>query len=174
MKQLCLALAFCIGILGCKNPASPSQGTLGDSGSVAIVGADSVVGQGKPVQGKVAIPDSGEVHGILGSLKDMSLEEGLSLDDFRVRLEQDRGDVHAILAGGDGTFQPEGEDFLVLKGEIKQSGFPWAAIMVLDLKQDAVFAAQYDGENKRFDQFEEEKEGLKQPAPLTTWMKKYQ
>lgn len=118
-------------------------------------------------------PDSSFVNSVLGGLKGMSLESAVEIDDFRARLEHDWGDVHSILMASEGSFADAGSGYLVAQGEIKKSGFPWAAIMIVDLRQDAVFAAQYDGENKVFNQFEEEKEGLTQPAPLTDWMKKY-
>lgn len=162
-----------LGLFGCDKPAASGTVSPSDSSEVTNGALDSSAGTSArkpkaPEDSTAVVPGDG-----LGALDGMTLETSMEMDDFRGRLEHDWGDVHNILRASGASFAPEGKDYLVMKGEVKQGGFPWAAIMVVDLKQDAVFAAQFDGENKRIDQFEEEKEGLTQPAPLSSWTKQY-
>jgi hypothetical protein len=171
------AVALTVCLWSCSQQPQQLSHGVQDSTAVRDSGATQVA---KPVRdpGRPAdLPaqDTGIAPSalFLASLNGMSLESAMEIDDFRNRLEHDWGDVHSILMSAESSFAPEGSPYLVAKGEIKQGGFTWAAILIVDLYQDAVFAAQYDGENKVFNQFEEEKEGLSQPAPLTAWTAKY-
>lgn len=178
-KTILFAVGMTLSLWACQ----PQPSHLDKAGQDSTMAGDSsAVGQvlpprstGKQVASPDAVQDTSTASGALAlrSLKGMTLAEAMEIDHFRDRLEHDWGDVHSILLSSESTFTSEEGSCLVAKGEIKQGGFIWAAILLVDLHQDAVFAAQYDGEKKIFNQFEEEKEGLLQPAPLTTWTAKY-
>jgi len=166
-----LAIAMVGGMVGCGMPSTPGGAWATDSSMVSDTGKtmDSAVDTDARIENNKVDADS--LAGDLAGLEGMNLESSMEIDDFRSRLEHDWGDVHNILRASGAEFKREGEGYLVMKGEVKQGGFPWTAILIVDLVQNAVFAAQFDGENKRIDQFEEEIEGLKQPVPLTQWVK---
>lgn len=168
----CLFLAAILAT-GCDMPSSGSGNTNLDTLAPKDTLSDSIPASGKEKRQVVGPSTTTDSAMTLMSLGGMTLESSMEIDEFRSRLEHDWGDVHGILMSSGGVFEDDGKGNLVVQGEVKQGGFTWAAIMIVDGNQDAVFAAQFDGENKRIDQFEEEKEGLKQPAPLTAWMKKY-
>jgi hypothetical protein len=179
VKTILIAAGMLLSLCACQPQPSHldkvgQDSTLtGDSGAVG--GVQPAHAPGKQAARQDSTADTTTASGALAlrSLNGMALSEAMEIDDFRDRLEHDWGDVHSILLSSESAFAPEESACLVAKGEIKQGGFIWAAILIVDLHQDAVFAAQYDGENKVVNQFEEEKEGLRQPAPLTAWTAKY-
>jgi hypothetical protein len=177
MKPFLLSAGLLLSLWACQPQPKRLDAPETDSSTVGDTTTDAqVTGTHRPVRhphdSVAATTIASSAQSLMG-LKDMSLQEAMEMDDFRGRLEHDWGDVHAILLSNESVFQQEGPTFLVAKGENKQGGFLWSAILIVDLHQDAIFAAQYDGENKVFNQFEEEKEGLQQPAPLTAWTAKY-
>jgi hypothetical protein len=176
-RTLLFAVGMLLGLWACQPQPSHLDENVRDSTVVGDSGAGATQRHPRDPGKHTTTPSADtSVAGsavMLKSLRGMRLAEAMEIDDFRNRLEHDWGDVHSILLSSEAEFAQEGNPYLVAKGEIKQGGFTWAAILIVDLHQDAVFAAQYDGENKVFNQFEEEKEGLSQPAPLTAWTAKY-
>lgn len=119
-------------------------------------------------------PASAKKESDLASMADMDVEEALEIDFMRERIgKDDWGQIMDILTSSNAGFVKSGSCCLVAQGEIKQNGFTWAAEMILDIEQDAVFGVQWDGENKRIDQFEDDIEGLETPAPMIAFTTKY-
>lgn len=110
----------------------------------------------------------------LAGMVDMTVEETLEIDHMRERVGKESwGDILSILKTSGATFEKAGTCCIVAQGETKRNGFAWAAELILDLDQDAVFGVQWDGENKRIDQFEDDKEGLDTPQPMIDFTTQY-
>ena len=174
MKKYLLLALIALTVMGCTPSADQAAATtLEEKGSKAeeiASKSETNVTPAAKTESKRNSPGSIDLAGMV----DMEFEEAMEIDHMRERINKENwGDVMSILTATSATFEKEGSCCLVAKGEVKQNGHLWAAQMILDLDQDAVFGVQWDGENKRVDQFEDDIEGLDTPQPMIDFTSNY-